>query len=192
MRRVSSEAAKTAIAPIFVEVAVNSGRPHRQTFTYAVPTQLDIRVGDAVLVPFGRQVVQGVVIERGDTSDIAHPRPVTDVIRDNDNALQPDTPLLTPARARLSAWIAENYLASPFSAAALFLPPGFRRKPRRLLRPQPISDPTALTALGSRSREVLDAITRRRSIDIDALERSLGTGKVGATVRALIRQGLIA
>ena len=171
---------------------MNSGRPHRQTFTYSVPPRMDVRVGDAVLVPFGRQVVQGVVIDRSDASVIAHPRPITDVIRVSDNALQPDTALLTPARARLSAWIAESYLASPFSAAALFLPPGFRRKPRRLLRPLPVSDPTALTALGPRSREVLDAITRRRSIDIDALERSLGTGKVGATVRTLIRQRLIA
>ena len=191
MRRVSSEVSPTAIVPIFAEVAVNSGRPHQQMFTYSVPPHLDVHVGDAVLVPFGRQILQGVVIDRSDVSAVAHPRPIHDLIRDEESALPSDAALLTPARARLSAWIAETYLAPPFAAAALFLPPGFSRKPRRLLRPLPVSDPTALASLTARSREILEAITRRRSVDTDALERSLGTGKIGATVRALVRQGLV-
>jgi primosomal protein N' (replication factor Y) len=152
---------------------------------------LDVQVGDAVLVPFGRQVVQGVVMERSDASDIAHPRPIHDRIRDDEIGSPLDASLLTPARARLAAWIAEAYVAPPFSAAALFLPPGFNRKPRRLLRPLPVSDPAALAALGALSRDVLETITRRRLIDVDALQRSVGVSKVGPTIRALVRQGLV-
>ena len=47
----------------FVEVAVNSELPHRQSFSYAIPEDMSLQPGDAVFVPFGRRFLQGIVIE---------------------------------------------------------------------------------------------------------------------------------
>ena len=66
---------------VYAEVAVNAGRPLRQPFTYAVPPDFlarsgPLRVGHGVFVPFGRKVVQGVVLALRNDTDIASPRPI--------------------------------------------------------------------------------------------------------------------
>ena len=60
----------------FVEVAVNSGLPHRQTFSYAVPPDLTLQAGDGVIVPFGRRLLQGIVMQVVDVPAFADPKPV--------------------------------------------------------------------------------------------------------------------
>ena len=47
----------------YAEVSVNSPVAQRRTFSYSIPDGLDIRAGQAVLVPFGEKVLQGVVLE---------------------------------------------------------------------------------------------------------------------------------
>jgi primosomal protein N' len=47
----------------FVEVAVNAqDRTIRQTFSYTVLEGITLSRGDAVLVPFGRRQLQGIVM----------------------------------------------------------------------------------------------------------------------------------
>src|SRR4051812_13524804 len=67
----------------FAEIAVNSGFPHRQTFSYSVPDDLDLRAGRAVYVPFGRLMLQGIVLEVHGTPMFSEPekiRPVRSII----------------------------------------------------------------------------------------------------------------
>ena len=167
----------------FAEVAVSSPRPHRQTFTYAIPKGLDVRVGHGVFVPFGRPLLQGVVLALADASPVAAPRPIS--------ALIDAERLLTPAQAALARWIAETYLAPIFSAVALFLPPGFGRKPQRRFQPVALADAAALGGLSERERLVLDAVTARRSVEADGLAKALRIGKLGPTLRALVRKNLL-
>ncbi|MEE9277849.1 MAG: primosomal protein N', partial [Dehalococcoidia bacterium] len=167
----------------FAEVAVFAGRPQRQTFTYAIPSHLDVRVGHGVFVPFGRQALQGVVLELGDSSAVANPREIRSLIQEER--------LLSPARAALVRWIADSYLAPLAATVSLFLPPGFGRKPQRLLRAAPLADGAAMAALSERERLVLNAVTARGSVEAGALERALKDGKVGATIRALVQSGLV-
>src|SRR5581483_10189785 len=138
---------------LFAEVAVNAGLPHRQTFSYGVPDGLDVRAGDAVHVPFGRRVLQGIVVEVHDTPVFSEPekiRPVTARIGGR--------PLLDDARLRLARWIAAEYLSPVYDAVALFLPPGFEQKPRTLL--YALVDAGEVDALGlpPRLAEALRAI----------------------------------
>ena len=166
----------------YARVAVDSGRPQREPFTYAVPTDLAIGVGQGVLVPFGRQVLQGVVLALEDSSEIAEPRPI--------HSLIDETPLLTPAQIELALWISDYYRSAIFESAALFLAPGFSRKPLRMLRPAPIVDASALQPLSPRQREVLTTITGRAPISIDRLD-ALFDGKTAPTVRALLKMDLL-
>src|SRR5688500_9510401 len=99
----------------YVEVAVNSGLPHRQTFSYAVPDGLTLTPGDAVFVPFGRRFLQGIVLEVTDTPAFKEPKPVESRLGDR--------PVVSPERVALARWIADYYLSPLFPAVTLMLPP---------------------------------------------------------------------
>jgi len=103
----------------YAEVAVNAPGGHRNSFSYSIPSLLDVRVGNAVWVPFGSKILQGIVVELG-----SFPRvPVTKEII---SLISPRI-IISPERIKLALWIAEYYLAPLFNAIALFLPPGFER-----------------------------------------------------------------
>src|SRR4051812_5867445 len=105
----------------FVEVAVNSGLPHRMTFSYAAADELNLQAGDAVYVPFGQRTLQGVVMAVVEVPAFADPKPVEGRIFDER--------VIDAAHIALARWIADYYLAPLFSAVALMLPPGFERRP---------------------------------------------------------------
>ena len=50
----------------YAEVSVNAPAAQRQTFSYSIPSELTVNVGQAVYVPFGQKTVQGLVIELTD------------------------------------------------------------------------------------------------------------------------------
>ena len=111
----------------YAEVSVNSPVAQRRTFSYAIPSGLDVRAGQAVLVPFGEKVLQGIVLELSPLPAVEDTREILDVI-------EPE-PVLSPAHISLARWISEYYLSPLFDAVALMLPPGFERKARYLYQP---------------------------------------------------------
>ena len=77
--RQPSPPAADAPAALFAEVAVNSAFPHRQTFSYGVPAGLDVHPGHAVYVPFGRQTLQGIVLDVHTTPAFSEPEKIRPV-----------------------------------------------------------------------------------------------------------------
>src|SRR5581483_5398581 len=136
--------------PRYVEVAVNSGLPHRGTFSYAVPEGMELAPGDAVLVPFGRRTLQGIVMERVAVPAVAEPRPV--------EAKLYETPIVSEERLRLASWVSEYYLSPLFPAVALMLPPGFERRPLTFYEPLLTAEEAARAPLPPRQRAVLTAL----------------------------------
>ncbi len=61
----------------YVEVAVNVPRISG-VFHYHLPAQLEdqIQVGNLVVAPFGKQIVQGVVLQFIDQPEVADTRPI--------------------------------------------------------------------------------------------------------------------
>ena len=101
-----------------VEVAVDAAGARSGTFTYAVPEHLvDLVVGEAVLVDFGRQQALGVIVGEALDPPAAEPRPIVDRVR-------ADGPLLPELGLRLAAWIAGHYLAPLALVLRAMLPPG--------------------------------------------------------------------
>src|SRR5436309_7310269 len=111
----------------FANVAVNSGSPSRGPFSYAIPEGMTLSPGDGVLVPFGRQTLQGIVMDVGETPGVASPRPV--------EARLDERPVISAAHVELGRWISDYYLAPLFASVALMLPPGFERKLLTFYRP---------------------------------------------------------
>ncbi len=175
----------------FVEVAVNAGLPHRQTFSYAVPPEMTLRAGDAVFVPFGRRFVQGIVVQVVDVPYFPDPKPVD--ARIPAAAGDFESPIVSKERVELARWVAEYYLSPLFAAVALTLPPGFERRPltfyESLLAPGEIES----HPLPPRQRTVLAHIAsagrpEAREIDRDVKESGVATALSQLHQRGLVRR----
>jgi primosomal protein N' (replication factor Y) len=165
----------------YAEVSVNSPAARRRTFSYSVPADMDIREGQAVLVPFGEKVLQGVVLELTSVPAVAETREIIDVIT-------PD-PVLSTQHLALARWISDYYLAPLFEAVALMLPPGFERKAVTFVSSaRPDID---VSSLNDDQRKVLETVSGQGRVELKKLERALGKKKASNAVSSLVRQGLV-
>jgi primosomal protein N' (replication factor Y) len=102
---------------MYFQVAVNiptlSG-----LFDYHVPAELEgsVQPGSLVVVPFGRQTVQGVVVRPVDVPQVLATKPI--------QAVLDPLPVLTPALLQLALDLSEQVLAPLALCIDLMLPPG--------------------------------------------------------------------
>ena len=88
----------------YAEVSVNAPAAQRQTFSYSIPPELTVDVGQAVYVPFGQKTVQGLVVELADIPAFEPTRDIIGVIESQ--------PLLTAKQVSLAKWLSGYYLAA--------------------------------------------------------------------------------
>ena len=106
---------------IFVEVAVNL--PHvSDPFHYHLSPGMEdvVEAGSLVIVPFGRQRVQGIVLRFIDSPEVMETRPVEEVLDEK--------PALTSVQIELAHWLAEETLSPLGACISLMLPPGLSRR----------------------------------------------------------------
>jgi primosomal protein N' (replication factor Y) len=166
----------------YAEVSVNSPVAQRRTFSYAIPSDLSINVGQAVWVPFGEKILQGIVLELSPYPAVAETREIIDVIEPK--------PLLSPARVMLARWISEYYLSPLFDAVALMLPPKFERKVLTFVSATPDPDTRALSSLSPAQKEGLELVRKQGNISLRELEKRLGKKKAQTVVSQLVGRGL--
>jgi len=165
----------------YAEVSVNSPIAQRRRFTYSIPPGLSIDVGQAVWVPFGNKVLQGIVLELSRYPSVEETREIAGVIEPR--------PLLPPAHVLLTHWLSEHYLSPLFDAVALMLPPGFERKIVTFISSPPTPGEYDISSLPQ--RQVLELVRRRGKVGLRELERALGTRQARLAVSQLIGQGLV-
>ena len=97
----------------YAEVAVDATVAHSRTFSYSIPPRFSVEVGQLVWVPFGRRVLQGLVVELVDMPKVPETRDI----------LQPvePSPLIRPHHLQLGRWISGHYRCSLFTAIAPLL-----------------------------------------------------------------------
>ncbi len=166
----------------YAEVSVNSPVAQRQTFSYAIPPDLNIQVGQAVLVPFGDKELQGIVLELTPHPSVTETREITGIIE--------PYPLLSASQVRLARWISEHYLSPLFEAVALMLPPGFKRKLITYLSTPPSPGDKDLSSLTREQSYVLDLLSGKGRVSLKELEKSLGKKRAQSIASQLVRQGL--
>ncbi|MFH1016145.1 MAG: hypothetical protein V1771_04015, partial [Chloroflexota bacterium] len=171
----------------YAEVAVNSPFAQRQSFSYAVPSHLSVRVGQAVFVPFGQKILQGIVIEVAATPAYQD----TAEIREIDDVIDP-SPLLSTARVSLARWISEYYLSSLFDAVALMLPPGFERKALTFVSLAANYAQHDLASLSPEARELIDLLREKSQVNQKDLEKHFGKTKAPELVSGLVKRGILA
>jgi primosomal protein N' (replication factor Y) len=165
--------------------------PTPRLFTYTVPEQMlagaEPRVGTRALVPFGKRVLTGVLVETG----VQPLNEAKDVME-----LLDDEPAFSPQMLAFTRWIADYYMASWGETLKAALPQGMT-----------VESVVRVSAVQHVSPEVLQAMERRAprraallkelmhhsgDVSVGYLEKVLGnTGQIAAQLEALEELGLI-
>ncbi len=104
----------------FAEIAVDAAVRSVRTFTYGVPDGMGVELGQMVQVDFGSRMLDGLVIDVKDNTNLESVRPIA--------ASDPSGPILSQKQIDVACWISEYYKSSLYSAISLMLPPGFRNR----------------------------------------------------------------
>jgi primosomal protein N' (replication factor Y) len=91
-------------------------------YDYAIPPELapQVQAGCLVTVPFGNQIVQGVIVELSDSPSVENPKAILDL-------LDP-APVLTPPQLALAILLAETTLSPLASIVSMMLPTGLSQQ----------------------------------------------------------------
>jgi primosomal protein N' (replication factor Y) len=163
----------------YAEVAVDSPGS-RSTFSYAIPPELSVSVGQAVWVPFGSRIAQGIVLRLSDKPAVEETKEIAGCIT--------DSPPLSSIQIKLAEWISQRYFAPPFDALYLMLPPGFERRATVLFK---ATDSRVDLPLTPGQRQVLDTVSGKTKTSLAELEKALGRREVRQITDELLDRQLI-
>ncbi|MFN2195275.1 MAG: primosomal protein N' [Anaerolineales bacterium] len=169
----------------FVEIAVNVPQV-RGVFHYHLPLELQGRLqpGHFVLVPFGRQTVQGVVLELIDQPSVPKTRPV--------KTLLDPRPVLTRQQIELARYLSQHSLTPLAACVDLMLPPGLSQHVETIYSLPEGAGAAAWPAdLGRTELRLLQLLERRGPLRTSQVGRALPRQNWQAAARALARQSLI-
>ncbi|MFH0846944.1 MAG: DEAD/DEAH box helicase, partial [Chloroflexota bacterium] len=167
----------------YAEVAVNASIPGRETFSYAVPQKLSVSPGQAVLVPFGERLLQGIIIELAEVPSFPETRELKEIVDPK--------PLLSPEQIKLARWLSDYYLSPLFDALSLMLPPGFERKNLTFIAPTEKGKSYDSSSLNDIARQLLVVVEDRGEVRLSELEKQFGKNLAQDTVSYLTRLDLL-
>ncbi len=155
-------------------------------FDYALPPELEgkIGAGHLVTVPFGKQTVQGVVLELTAEPSVAETRPVLDL-------LDPQ-PVLTAVQIELSRQLAEATLNPLAAIINLMLPVGLAQQADTLFE---IRESRIENSHGSRistiESRLLDLLQKRGALRGRQIDRHFSRVDWRKTAQYLVRSGVL-
>jgi primosomal protein N' (replication factor Y) len=120
--------------------------------------------GQAVFVPFGPRILQGVVLGISNECDIERVRPI--------DAVADDVPVLHSVHIRLARWLSETYLAPLWDCVAACLPSGYGQKFVTMVAPVEIPP---LLPVYPKDQAILQYIAEHGRVTLDTLRESVGT-----------------
>jgi len=162
---------------MIAEVIINiTAKQLQQTFSYIVPTGLDVRLGSRVLVPFGHRREEGIVIGLQDTL----PAPVGFALKEIIQVLSAQIGF-QEEMIHTAAWISEYYLCNLADALRLFMieKKGIAFIPFIVAGKEPTED--------EQSNGVYEYIKRRNGMDKQAAIRKFSE----SLVRILVDRGIL-
>ena len=164
----------------YAEVAVNSPIAQRRSFCYSIPPELKIDIGQAVWVPFGSKILQGIVVKLSDFPSFEATKEINGIIT--------SVPLLSSVQIEIALWLSKHYLAPLFDSVALMLPPGFERRLVTFLQLLPVP---AGSQLSAEQEQFIHLLEGRDKVSLKEVERKLGKKKTGLITQHLVRRGLV-
>ena len=161
----------------FVEVAVDAPISENKTFSYSVPPDMSLEVGHLVLVPFGKRMLQGIVVETGVIPSVENTRDVSEIVFSD--------PIIDSFRMKLAMWMSEYYICSIFDSTSLMFPVGSHNRSETLISignsPEPF--------VGSEFQSKIRSFVRdHESISLERILSRFG-GRARASIDVLVNKG---
>lgn len=167
----------------FAEISINLSQIE-QSYHYAIPAEMQgrLKAGNLVLVPFGKQQVQGVVLALLDQPEVSETKEILEL-------LSPET-LLTEEQLKLAEWLANHYFAPLGACLKLMIPIGLSRKADLSLAL--LGDlPSELTAFGKGQQRLLKLLKSRGELRGTQIDRALPEVNWRKGLEDLQKKGLI-
>lgn len=141
-------------------------------FDYHIPDEFqnDLQIGSLILVPFGKQIVQGIV-----RSFVEFPQ--VSITKDIHNILD-EAPVLTKEQQSLAEWMAKESLSTLSECYQLMLPPGLSQKADRLYKLGKSPGNFPLSPLQKRIINRLEERGPQRGRQLEAVFRRLEWKKI--------------
>ena len=167
----------------YVEVAINLPKIFN-SYHYHLPEVLaeSVLPGSLVIVPFGKQRVQGVVLRFVDIPDVAETRPVEDLVDEK--------PALTPAQMALARWLSEETLASFGSCINLMLPPGLSQHTDTLVSLNQERE-FNIESLSPLEKRIVNLLKKRGDLRGRQIDASIRRVEWRGVLRKLAREGIV-
>ncbi|MBI9045763.1 MAG: primosomal protein N' [Anaerolineaceae bacterium] len=151
-------------------------------FDYHVPEHLigQVKAGSLVIVPFGRQKVQGIAIQEVAVPQVPNTRPIEELLDQE--------PVLTEAQIRFAFKLAENTLSPLALCLSMMLPSGIRRQADTLYRLNisMVSDEEQLSGMEQR---LIERLKQKGDLRGRQLETAFKRMDWKGASRKLIRKG---
>ncbi len=169
--------------PTFLEIAVNIPQV-TAVFHYHLPEELEGLVGPGhlVVVPFGRQQVQGVVLRLLDRPEVSQTRPV--------HSLVDPIEVLTAQQIILAEQLAEANLVSVAGIIDMMLPPGLSRRAETVftLNAAAVERDPQLSRLDTR---LVNLLGKRGPLRAGQIDRAMPKFDWRRRADRLVRQGIL-
>ncbi|HID38365.1 MAG TPA: primosomal protein N' [Calditrichaeota bacterium] len=163
----------------YAQVVVNV--PIRHAFTYHIPKELEnLQPGMRVFIPFGKQMITGIVVNLLDKSPYSSCKDIIDVLDDK--------PLISQELLQLTKWVADYYFSSWGQAVQLALPKGIDKREKEIVH---LAKEDPHIELSERQKELYLLIGDHPDCSKDFLRKKFGTGSFYYLLNRLEEQGLI-
>lgn len=167
----------------YADVSINLSQIDK-SYHYLVPENIGetLQPGCLVAVPFGKQVVQGVVLSLLDESAAKGLLPIQSILSE-------DT-LLTPTQLSLASWMAQAWHAPLGACVNLMIPVGFSRRADILVELTPDTQ-INIEKLKPIQQHILRLLQNRGPLRGRQLERALGEEPWRGSLEGLRAAGLV-
>ena len=177
----------------YAKVAVNSPNPTGLTFSYEIPDHIETRVGQFVIVPFGRQLLQGIVVEAPLDMPGFDPDQIRPISDTDDEHFH-----LTSEQIDLAKWMADYYFTPIWNVLKLFFPASLLRSPEKFysissdLKDQYHRDRFAIS---EDQQLILDLLGNQKSLEenrfLNQMSQVIPRSRLSVAIRALVKLKLV-
>jgi primosomal protein N' (replication factor Y) len=168
----------------FVDVAPLGPVPDVLTYALSDEWQGRVTSGMRVLVPLGKRLVTGCVVDERDTPPVESPKYVAAVLDDQ--------PALTPELMALTRWMAGYYVASWGEAIRVALPGVLQSgSVEVIILTDKGKSPAMEQARTSVEKRILSALSQERRLTLKQLQRHVSATGLRSAVEHLAEDGLV-
>ena len=163
----------------FAEIAVDAPLGQSRLFSYEIPSDLNVAPGNSVMVPFGAQILQGIVFNISDTSIVEKTRQIIELT-------DPEI-LIDQQRLEICKWMSKFYFSNLFNSSVLMLPPCSHK---RYINWLTINEDSTFSPTSEIQKKIANEFIETKKIRQDQLIRKFGN-RASYSINAMVAKNFL-